>query len=171
MNGEQFKPLARQGQFGIRAWNIQGGFNPAFASAGTLRFYMADLASQLNTAFPGGWQVNKATIVLEHDDAGFSAAGALNVFHFTDDALAITSGETVATDAPPNDFRRSALARFDIWIPATDDGQPVRVSLDGDPADLGTVTKVGSLTFTAHGDQNLDSFANQRLASWHSDRR
>jgi hypothetical protein len=151
----------RTGINSIRAWNIQGGSNPAFASAGTLRFYMTDLASQLNTAFPAGWQVNKATIVLEHDDAGFSLAGGLNVFHFTDDALAITSAATSPTDAPPNDFSTLGISPLRYLDTGTDDGQPVRVSLDGGaPADLGTVTKVGSLAFSPQGDQNLDVIAN-----------
>jgi len=152
----------RTGQNSIRAWNIQGGAGGSFASAGTLRFYMTDLVSQLNTAFPSGWQVNAATIVLEHDDAAFSVTGGLNVFHFTDDALAITSAATAPpADALPNDFSTLGVSPLRYLDTGTDDGQPVRVSLDGGaPADLGTVTKVGSLAFTPQGDQNLDVIAN-----------
>jgi hypothetical protein len=152
----------RTGNNGIRAWNIEGlGASATFASSGTLRFYMSDLVSQLNTAFPGGWQVNKVTLVLEHNDAAFSAAGGVNVFHFTDDTVKITSGLAApTTDLPPNDFTALGASTLKYSDTATSGGQLVRVLDDTSEANLGTVTKVGSYTFTVQGDQNLDVIAN-----------
>ena len=151
----------RTGNFGIRAWNIEGGALGANASSGTLRFYMTDLVSQLDAAFPGGWQVNNVTLALEHNDAGFSAAGGVNVFHFADDTVKITSGAALpTTDLPPNDFTALGTSTLKYSDTATSGGQLVRVLDDTSQANLGTVTKVGSYTFTAQGDQNLDVIAN-----------
>jgi hypothetical protein len=150
----------RTGNNGIRGWNIEGGqqSNPAFASAGTLRFNMAGLASQLDTAFPGGWQVNNVTLVVEHFDAAFSLAGSVSIFHITNDTIPITNGVSVA-DPPPSDFTALGVSDLRYVDTATVGGQPVRLQLsDMSAPELGTVTKVNEYDFAAQGSGNLDVF-------------
>src|SRR5262245_7739781 len=61
---------ARTGNNGVRFWNIEGlGASASFASAGTLRFYMTGLKSQLDADFPGGWQIDNLTMVFEQSNA------------------------------------------------------------------------------------------------------
>jgi hypothetical protein len=156
-------------QFGNRNWNIEGGDAGAFASSGTLRFYMADLVSQLDSNFPGGWQIDKVTLVVEHDDAGFTLDGGVSIFHFTNDDLAITNGmdsvfEGSDPDDAPGNFGETGLMLdpsplvFDDT--GTSDGQPVRVLLNDftTMADMGTVTRANDYMFTAQDDDNLDVF-------------
>ena len=141
---------------GNRNWNIEGQAT-GFASSGTLRFYMTDLVSQLDTAFPGGWQVDKVTLAVEHDDAAFSAAGAVSVFHFTNDDLPITNGLSPDADAPPGNFATLSPSPLQYFDTATVNGQPVRVRLsDTTEPDMGTVTRVNDYAFAAQGDDNLD---------------
>lgn len=164
---------ARGPNGGNRNWNIEGGANNAFASSGTLRFYMNDLVGKLNTDFPGGWKIDKVTLVLEHDDAGFSRPGGVNVFHFANDDLAITNGADGGTtpDAPPGNFGPLGLNLAPSTLiyddASTSGGQKVRV-IDfnaGSPieANMGAVTLAGNYTYSVDGsvasnqmDGNLD---------------
>jgi hypothetical protein len=155
----------RPPQFGNRNWNIEGGDLGPFASSGTLRFYLSGLVSRLNADFPGGWQVDNVTLVIEHDDAGFSAPGAVSIFHFTNDEPAITNGmDSVfmgsAPDAPPGNFGTLTPSSLVFDDNGTADGEPVRVLLNDfvSMPDMGNVTRVNDYTFAAQGDHNLDVF-------------
>jgi hypothetical protein len=153
---------------GNRFWNTQGAFDgSANISSGTLRFYMSGLKAQLDADFPGGWQIDNVTLVAEHDDGGFTAAGGVSVFHFTNDELAITNGQdsyfpNPPPDAPPGNFGPEGLMLTHSPLVFDDagmsGGQPVRVLLDDfvTPADMGTVTRVNDYMFAAQGDDNLD---------------
>jgi hypothetical protein len=155
---------------GNRFWNIQGAFDgSANISSGTLRFYMDGLKTQLDTDFPGGWQIDNVTLVAEHDDGGFSRAGGVSIFHFTNDNLAITNGAdsffpNPPPDAAPGNFgplglnlTRSPLVFDDAGMSG---GQPVRVLLEDfvTMADMGTVTRANDYMFALQGDDNLDVF-------------
>jgi hypothetical protein len=155
----------RAPQFGNRNWNIEGGDLAAFASTGTLRFYMADLVERLNADFPGGWQIDNVTLVVEHDDAGFSDPGGVSIFHFSNDELAITNGmDSVfmgsAPDSPPGNFGSLTPSSLVFDDTGTSDGQPVRVLLNDfvSMADMGEITRVNDYTFGEQGDHNLDVF-------------
>jgi hypothetical protein len=126
---------------------------------------MTDLVSRLNMDFPGGWQVDDATLVIEHDDAGFSAAGGVSIFHFANDDLAITNGmDSVfmgsAPDAAPGNFGTLTPSSLVFDDNGTSGGQPVRVLLNDfvSMADMGVVTRVNDYMFSAQGDHNLDVF-------------
>jgi hypothetical protein len=153
---------------GNRFWNIQGAFDgSANISSGTLRFYMSGLKAQLDADFPGGWQIDNITLVAEHEDAGFTLAGGVSVFHFTNDELAITNGEdsyfpNPPPEAPPGNFGPEGLMLTRSPLVFDDAGmsgnQPVRVLLDDfvTMADMGTVTRVNDYMFSVQGDDNLD---------------
>jgi hypothetical protein len=145
---------ARSSPNGNRFWNIEGGANGDFASAGTLRFYTEDLVAQLDADFPGGWQIDGLTMVLEHEDSGFSRPGGISVFHFTNDALAITNGAVAGTgDANPGDFDPLELSPLVYDDTGMAGGQPVRVFdfLAGSAPDMGTVTRVNDYMSTTDG--------------------
>jgi hypothetical protein len=148
---------------GNRFWNVQGADAGANASSGTLRFYLAELVTRLNTDFPGGWQIEKVTLVAEHDDSAFSMPGGISVFHFTNDELAITNGAdsffpNPPPDAPPGNFGMLPVSSLVFDDTGTSGGQPVRVLLNDfvSMADMGTVTHVNDYMFSAQGDDNLD---------------
>jgi hypothetical protein len=124
---------------------------------------MADLVTRLNTDFPSGWQIDDITLVVEHDDAGFSDPGGVSVFHFTNDELAITNGmDSVfmgsAPDAPPGNFGSLTPSSLVFDDNGTSDGEPVRVLLNDfvSMANMGNVTRVNDFMFTEQGDHNLD---------------
>jgi hypothetical protein len=144
---------------GNRFWNIEGDAT-GFASSGTLRFDMEDLVTQLNADFPDGWQINNITLVTEHADAAFSTTGAMSIFHFTNDDLAITNGMDMdITDLPPGNFSSLGGSSLVYSDSATSGGEPVRVQdAGGSEADFGTVTRVNDYTFSPQGSSNLDVF-------------
>lgn len=141
---------------GNRNWNIEGSAAGSFASTGTLRFYMQDVVSQFDAQFGvGNWTVNNVRIVFEHDDAGFSAAGNVDVYHFTDDALAITNGADTTTDALPGEF--GSLTPSPLLYDAAANYLETKTAGSTDPATIfGTVTQVDSYNFSLEGDDDLD---------------
>ena len=126
----------RTGVNGIRFWNIEGANNGNFASAGTLRFYMADLVSQLDAEYgAGGWKIDNVTLVAEQQNAAFTIDGAMQIYHVTNDSVGFTNGES---DGSPGDFSGLGVSPL-----VFDDSQTAKVS----GADLGTVTLVNDYNY------------------------
>lgn len=126
----------RTGVNGIRFWNIEGANNGGFASAGTLRFYMADLVSQLDAEYgAGGWKIDNVTLVAEQQNAAFTIDGAMQIYHVTEDSVGFTNG---ASDGSPGDFSGLGVSPL-----VFDDSQTAKVS----GADLGTVTLVNDYNY------------------------
>jgi hypothetical protein len=146
---------------GNRFWNIEGDGNTGFGDSGTLRFYTTDLISKLNTDFgAGNWKIDNMTLVFQHSDAAFSFPGSVSVFSFTNDTLPITNGidsipatpAGAPADNPPGNFAALPVSSLVYDDTATAGGQKVRVkNNDGSPADLGTVTPMGSYMFNSTG--------------------
>jgi hypothetical protein len=127
---------ARTGANGIRFWNIEGANYGNFASAGTLRFYMADLVSQLDSEYgAGGWKIDNVTLVAEQQNAAFTVDGAMQIYHVSDDTVGFTNG---ASDGSPGDFSSLGVSPL-----VFDDSQTAKVS----GADLGTVTLVNDYNY------------------------
>jgi hypothetical protein len=161
---------ARTATSGNRFWNIQGSGSGANASTGTLRFYMDGVKSSFDALYPQGWVVDNVTIVLEHDDSAFSAAGNVDVYHFTNDQLALTNGQNSGTDASPGNFAAAiggtSPLRYDATTPITN----TRHSSDpagagNNAANFGTLTKVDGYNFSAEGDADLDVLAGSTLGA------
>lgn len=140
---------------GNRFWNIQGSASGDFASTGTLRFYMQDVVSQFDAQFGvGNWQVDNIRVAFEHDDAGFSTAGGVNVYHFTNDALAITNGASPG-DAAPGEF--GGLGVSPLFYQAGANILDTRTAGSTDVSTIfGTVSLVDDFNFSPKGDGDID---------------
>lgn len=145
----------RTGTNGSRFLNMEGSSNGSFASTGTLRFYMEDVVAQFDAQFgAGNWAVDNVRIVLEHNDAGFSTAGNLNVYHFTNDNLAITSGESVG-DAAPGEFGGLSVSPLLYNLGAN--ALQTRTAGDTAPTNIfGTFTQIDDYNFIPKGSGDLD---------------
>ena len=138
------------GTSGSRFWTIQGNDGGStFASAGTLRFYMDGLVSQLDADFGVGlWQVDSVAIGIDHSPF-IDEPGLLSAFHFTNDTVAITSGNSPGDNNTGSgefgDLPLSSLVYDDL---AVSDGEKVRVrDLIFGTAPLGDVTRVNDFSY------------------------
>lgn len=140
------------GTSGSRWISTQGGTG-SFSSTSAIRFDVSDVVSSFDSSFGnGGWRITNMMLVLERDTASFTNTGSINVFHFSNDSLAITHGEDVGDD-PPGSFGSLSTADlvYDDTIPTT----KTRTS-GGGSVDFGTLTQIGTYTWENTADGDLD---------------
>jgi hypothetical protein len=141
------------GTSGSRFLTVEGSNNGSQASTAPVRFYMTDVTAQLDTAYGvGGWKVQNVTLVIDSDTASFSLAGAVDVYHFTNDTIAITSGQDPG-DGAPGEFSGAIGGPSSLLY---EDGVNVlntRTLFVTDASTLfGTVTQVDDIDFIYTGD-------------------
>ncbi len=143
---------------GNRFWNIQGSGNGSFASSGTLRFSLQDVAAQFDAEFgAGNWEVSNVNIVIEQDPFTFTADGMVDVYHFSNDDLAITNGASPG-DGPPGEF--GSLPSSPLFYESGANILDTRTSAETDAnAIFGTVTKIAEYEFVEVADGDLDVLA------------
>ena len=85
----------RSGSFGSDFMNVEGDGNGTNADYAGLRFDIAPIATQFDTAYgAANWHVTKAYLFLQQSNAAFTVGGNVRIYWSNNDALSFTPGNT-----------------------------------------------------------------------------
>ena len=134
---------------GHRFLNAQGTDAGANASDAYFRFDVSAAKADFDATYgAGNWFVTGVNVLLTQSNYFFTANGAVEISHFTDDTIAITSGQS--GDGPGDDF--SGLGTSPLVF-----GDYTNFS--GNNVNFGTQTTAATGTFTETSTGDVDSYA------------
>lgn len=91
---------------GTNFLNAQGSSNGQFASDAPVRFDISAAKAEFDDEFgAGNWGVKGVSVLFQQNNAFFSATGPVDMYHLSDDAVAITNGDGFFGSPPASTLR------------------------------------------------------------------